>query len=61
MWMLHCSGGAVGVPVYIYYRDVDGDIAPIYMWCMSVDLSRPSEVYIYILYGWGDDDDVALA
>jgi len=29
MWMRGCSGVTVNVPVWGYYRDVAGDVAPI--------------------------------
>ena len=57
MWMIHCSDGTEGVSAQVYHRDVDGDVAPTYRWCMPVGVGRPGKVHRY--YMAGGDGDVA--
>ena len=42
--------GLWGLPAQVYYMDVDGDIAPMYMWCIPVGVGRPGEVHIDIIW-----------
>jgi len=57
--MIRCSGRTEGVSAQAYHRDVDGDVDPMYRWCMPVGVGRPGEVHRYYLAG--GDGDVALA